>query len=260
MASVTLFDVGACGCVSTCNVTINVLGCIGLLSGVSLTVSVYASSGGALLDTGTTTTGSIALSWAGVSGTYWVTTTGQTPRFASFAAGASLTCGHTHNINLTPGSGYACAGNGCNWPIATTLHLTDSTYGSITLTYSGTGWSSGSGGITYPGGTPCGCIALSPLSFSVTWTYIAGVIDVFWYIGGSGIPPSCPEASYLSGGSSNLRDGIVSVTNSLTCCTPSTSFQAQAVATSAHANCANSPTQCLYLILLGTVATLTLTE
>ena len=141
-----------------------------------MTVSVYTSSGGSLLASGTLTGNTVELTFTGSSGTYWVEVTGITPRFNSYAQNVSITCGVTTDLTLTVASGYACAGDGCFWPIATTLTLTDSKYGNATLTYSGGTWT-GNLNISYAGGGSSSCTAGT---ITLTYTYTSGRINVVW--------------------------------------------------------------------------------
>jgi hypothetical protein len=132
----TLFGLGACNC-ANCTVTFHVAGCK-LDTVDTLTVSVYDSTDTTLLASGTTSTGIVALSWAGSTGTYHVHVTGQNARFAAYNVSQTLTCGGTTGLQLQPATGYGCPVSPvCILPIANTLTCTFSVGGALTLTSSG---------------------------------------------------------------------------------------------------------------------------
>jgi hypothetical protein len=139
---------------------ITVNGCCTTLAGATVTIAGVTS----------TTTSSGLVCWAGtVAGTYtwsvskarFVTQTGMFT-ISSCSGGTQ-----TQNVDLAAASGYVCAGTGnpygccvglpsasqpaLNDPIPTTLFLTDSIAGAITLTYSGGAWT-GTTTYTSPGG------------------------------------------------------------------------------------------------------------
>lgn len=206
----TFQDVGACNCpAGSCSVLFTVRGCGGNAYASVPTVNVFASSGGALLASGTVNaSGVVTLTFTGGSGTYWVTITGASTRFATFAQNEALTCGGSLTIALSAASGYVCIG--CLLPVATTLHLTDSTIlgGPVTcvLTYSTPNWV-GTTSVAYPGtfctGVPCSA-ATVPLTYTL---FGSGDIRVSYPINIGG---SCPVATGAIGSSGNSGNSIVS--------------------------------------------------
>jgi hypothetical protein len=89
-----------------------------------VTVSVYTSSGGTLLDSGVTDgAGRVSLS-IGAGPTWWVTVTGQSARFNAFAETRNSTT--ISFLGLVPATGYHCL-NGCRLPVSDTLTATLST-------------------------------------------------------------------------------------------------------------------------------------
>jgi len=113
-----------CACPTACAPTdFRVYGC-GSNVYPGLTVSVYASSGGALITSGTTNASSIANLSLGASGNYWVTVTGQNARFAAYAqTHSAILCGSIVSLVLSPASGYNCfPALGCAIPWASTIY------------------------------------------------------------------------------------------------------------------------------------------
>jgi hypothetical protein len=131
----TLNAIGACNCAGPCSQTFTVNACSGQPYASVPTVNVFNHSGGTLLASGTVNgSGQVTLTWTGSTGSYFITVTGASSRFASFSSTTSLTCGGSHIINLSAASGFVC-GLGCLLPIATTLHVTFSTGTTCVLTY-----------------------------------------------------------------------------------------------------------------------------
>ena len=116
---------GSCCCGG--NTSVQLLGCASTpIQGA--TVSVYASSGGSLLFTGTTNSSGIVSGTIPATGTYWLVSSGPSTfpqtRYA-YSAGSSvgLAIGVTNTITLAPASGYTCCGT-MTFPIQSTLYLT----------------------------------------------------------------------------------------------------------------------------------------
>lgn len=168
-------SIGACNCnTNTCFIKITVGGCNGANIGSGIPVRIRASSGGTILDSGTTnSSGQVTLAIPGPSGTYWVEADGtshSSGRFADFAASRSLTCGTsgspgTLTVTLKAATGYSCGGApACLLPCKNTLICTFSIAGAVTCTSTGgtAPWLGNLvfGGNTYP-------ITLQPSSVSV---------------------------------------------------------------------------------------------
>ncbi len=134
--AVDIFAVGETGCSCTCSSsvtcgTIEVIGC-GSLGVPNATVSIYTSSGGSLLASGTTnSSGIVSLTWSG-SCTVWVTASEATGRLTSYAATRTLGSG-TNVITLSnaDNSLYACM-NCCAIPLKRILTFTSALFGSWT--------------------------------------------------------------------------------------------------------------------------------
>lgn len=192
MSCFSTTDIGGCGCTTpTCSQTFAVQGC-NALAYAGLTVSVYASSGGSPLASGTTSSlGKVTLSWSGSCSVY-VTITGQSSRFAAYGQSLSLTTGGTRTIALTVASGYVCI-VGCLVPTRSTLSLSASSGATASLAYnSTTARFTGSGTYAYPGcgNVACGCAAAS---IPVVWTWIpGGQIFLYAYLSA---PSNCPNAT-----------------------------------------------------------------
>jgi hypothetical protein len=186
MATLTLQDIGACNCTTTCSYTFTVQGC-NSLAYAGVTVSVYDVMGGTLLDTDTTDgSGHATLTWSGTSGTYYVTVTGISTRFNAYGQNLTIGCGSGTTITLSAATGYVCF-PGCLLPVATTLSLTDSAIlgGPVTatLTYSAGTWS-GTASLTYPG-TRCSGIACVGATITLTYSLTsASSITVSYQSGG----------------------------------------------------------------------------
>lgn len=174
-------SIGGCGCTTPITATFTVHGC-NSLAYQGVTVSVYTSSGGTLLASGTTdATGSVTLSWSGAAGNDWVTVTGQSARFAAYGATTSITNGGSTTITLTPAAGYYCfPGSGCLLPLAATIHATDTLLGNATLTYQTSGTYAGQWiadtSYTYPGLTNPNGIAQC----------FSGTVHIHWTLGNVG--------------------------------------------------------------------------
>lgn len=158
--TVTLCPTGGC-------VTFHVSGC----GGVAVPGATVAVAG----QTGTTdSTGNCCVPIA-TAGTYsyTVSMTRYQDGTGSVTVSGSCAAPPTINVSLLPASGYYC---GCNsaatntyLPFPATLHLTDSVYGAVTLTYSAFyGAWTGSLAVTFPGGCQC------PTTQSVTLYYLWG--------------------------------------------------------------------------------------
>jgi hypothetical protein len=136
VATYSLFDVGACNCTSTCNATFTVQGCGSApISGATVTANGVSGT--------TDGSGNVTLN-VGSAGTYTVTVTGVSARFASFSQSIAVTCSSTHVLSLSAASGFVCT-IPCALPISTTLNLTTNCSELIlaggTLTWNGTSWS-----------------------------------------------------------------------------------------------------------------------
>ncbi len=191
------WDIAGCNCA-----TVQVNGCAGkAMEGA--TVNVYASDGGTLLFSGTTNSdGQVA---TGVDpGTYWVTITGISYRWESYAQSIALGSGITV-ITLSPASGYACCAL-CALPLSTTLSCSDSSFGGCTLTYnSGSGEWVGSITATSRGCNDCAENAVT-LNYFLRCTS-GGEIGLTWL---SEYPSFCPGNIYGFTGA-NFGVGISSL-------------------------------------------------
>jgi len=212
MACFSVWDIINCGCTTSCSQAFTVTGCGGIAY-PGLTVSVYTSSGGTLLASGTTNgSGQVALSWSGSSGTYWVAITGQSARFAAYGQSLALTCGGSKVIALATASGYHCdcSASGCLLPVADTLFLTDGVYGAVTLAYGSrtftliggtpqtlTGWW-GTIGVPYVGA----CFVCAGGTATLDYFYSCGLVNLYSNICSAGASGSClwfPGAGVFAG-------------------------------------------------------------
>lgn len=186
--------VGGCGC--NFSATFKVEGC-GSLAISGATVSVYDHSGGTLLASGTTDgSGNVALSLSS-AGTYWVTITGMSARFASFGQNTTISGSGTVILTLSAAAGYICY-TPCPIPLPTTLHATFSSLVSpTTLTWnSGTGswegtWTNGIEEYTFdlfPGG-----------SFKMT-DDVSGTCSAFFVSVSTACPPSTSLSWHMPSG------------------------------------------------------------
>ncbi len=251
---------GCCG--ANCTVTFTVLGCNGIAYPTVPTVNVYDHSGGTLLATGTVNgSGVVALSWSGATGTYWVTITGQSARFAAFASSQSLTCGGSKSLQLAVATGYTCV-TGCLYPLANTLTLTDSVIGTCTLTFGGGSWT-GSIVYTYPGFTNFGCFC-SCLASTVTVNYNFGTaLTLGWsFKCNPNAQRACPDD-----GAGTLRTVAttgVGTSASSTCPTSFNFSETLTLGSCGAANCSLGNTSealwSLYGGVAGATATITITE
>ena len=140
---------GPCGCCgNNFSYTFTVVGCANPAKNAAffsgLTVSVYTSSGGTLLASGTTnSSGQVTLSWsdsAGPNTRYVTASTPWTGRNDAYGANRSLSNGGGATLALPANASYACCSN-VDWAIPKTLYWTDAD-GTYTLTNSGgTVWS-----------------------------------------------------------------------------------------------------------------------
>lgn len=113
----TFWDPGACNCPIA---SIEVESC-GQPAGSGLTVSVYLSSGGPLVFSGTTDASSLVYPTGIAPGTYYITVTGQSTRLNSYGASATLINDGANVVTLTAAAGYECLGLPCPIPTTTTL-------------------------------------------------------------------------------------------------------------------------------------------
>ncbi len=136
-----------------------------------------------MISTGTTDANGLIILDAGTAGSYTVTATETSGRFASFSQLMTLACGQSVNVPMTAASGYECVTllAGCLYPVPDTLTLTDSVIGTCTLTFAGGSWK-GSIIYTYPGFANLGCLCacnelqfwaklLAGLEFQVEWRF-----------------------------------------------------------------------------------------
>ncbi len=121
-------------------------------------INIYNHSGGTLLETDTCDSNGIFYSTL-ASGTYYAIPTNG--RFL----GSNFSMGYT--IDFNPAPGYACI-YGCADPLKTTLHFTDTVYGSWNLTYSGIAQAWSGSPTTQPAYPGCcsSCGISSPLSLT----------------------------------------------------------------------------------------------
>jgi hypothetical protein len=236
MAQVKAFSLGGIGAPCCCggggtNITLAYTGCNGLpVEG--LPVNVYTNSSETTLVFGGTTD-----SLGQVSGTipstgnYWVDAqTGNTSspiwsRFATLPIGSvTLTVGGTVPVSLgAPASGFFCAGC-CGVPLNETLFLSDSMYGSATITNSGLFWGGNSDASPFviP---PCGgCPGITfPFAFSLQYAWTCSPSGDLLIFSGATIadPPfgfGCP------GGDSPDEFQCPITPTSVTCLTPTQAF------------------------------------
>ena len=177
-----------------------ITGCNGLaLPGV--TVSVYDTSGGTLLTSGTTDSGgNCVLIWSSGSSTAYVTATDGSGRFT--AAGQAFTASTSLQIGLTVAAGYSCI-SGCVYPVSNTLHFTSVLFGNFTLV--------NVGGMTWATSGPhfvstiafCGCTAVAACPFGITFSGASHAIGMQWDIANAPPAPNgCPSTSGPAPGTS----------------------------------------------------------
>lgn len=175
-----------------CKQTFAVRGCnSAALQGA--TVTVWTDSGKTTqLATGTTDAGgNVTLYWNATCATS-VYVEVSCPRFVTYTNTGAYTCAATTTVSLSAASGYHCAG--CSAiPLADTLHLTDSVYGSTTLSYSAGNWVSGTTSWSFPGDVCC-----SAASFGMIYT-LTGSTCALSATYGHGPPvvgvPECPTGT-----------------------------------------------------------------
>ncbi len=134
------------------------------------------------------------------------------------------------NIQATPATGYRyiTASGGCQYPVSETLTFVDSRYGSFTITWNGTFWTSGCQNETTPA-TACASVntamtfIMSGLSISIGYAALGA--------GGCPIAASCPYT-----GSQDSINATASAITSQQCPGASTSFDVtwQFTATKTH--------------------------
>lgn len=135
-----------CCCKKGCVVTFTVYGMFGLPA-PSVTVTIGSTS------QDTDSNGQVTFTLEPGTYTYTVTS----PRFTTYTGSVTVNndCTATGNTShLSPASGYSPM-NGCALPVANTLHVTDSVFGSYTLTHSGSDWVTNIAGAS--GGGYCSC-------------------------------------------------------------------------------------------------------
>jgi hypothetical protein len=161
MAQNKSFKLGGLGgttkcCCAGCTTTVRAGGCNGVLNNVeTLTIEIWDSTDTTLIASTTTSTGTFLATIPG-AGTYHVHVTGSS-RFDNYNQSQSLTCGGTKTVTLTPKSGYHCQCSAavpvCAWPLADTLHASDSNSHTWTLSWTSAsvGWEGSTviGGVTY---------------------------------------------------------------------------------------------------------------
>lgn len=138
---------------------------------------------------------------------YTVTATHPYAGFAptSASGGAIAGCQASNSLAMTAASGYVCyplGTGGCGFPIPTTLHLTDSIYGSCTLTYdptysdiNGTGaWKGSISGCAFPGCGGCAAAAVT-LDYLLSHSGLSGSIALGI---AAHLPATCPGAGLLA--------------------------------------------------------------
>jgi hypothetical protein len=216
-----IWSIGGCNC--SCagppapNTTILCTGCTSLPV-PGLIVKVWTSSAeSSLVFSGTTDALGQIYGYIPSNGTYWVdfsATSGNSGgvwgRFNSLAArSVGLTIGSTASTSLgAAASGYECTA-ACWAPLKTTLFLTDSVYGAVTLTYSGGNWIGSYSGLSYPGCGACGPITfVGPwlsYSFDASLTTTWAANPATGYCPGGGTPAFCiyPGTSSCPSASSN---------------------------------------------------------
>jgi hypothetical protein len=179
MSQFSTWDLGACGCPGTPqSQSFTVKGCNAIVY-PGVTVSVYDTSGGTLLQSGTTDgSGNVTLAWTGAAAT-WVEVTGMSGRFNAF--GVAITV-NPQTLQLTAATGYVCFPS-CLIPLPTTLQLTDSVIGNATLSYNGSSAWAGSKVYSYPGYTCPGFPSFDCPAATVTVHYslsTGGTLTVSW--------------------------------------------------------------------------------
>ncbi len=184
-------------CCTTCTATVRARGCnTNTDNAETLTIEVWDSTDTTLIDSITTSTGTLVATIPG-TGTYHVHVTGSS-RFDDYNQSQTLTCSATTTVTLAVKSGYHCACLNslplCQWPLADTLTLADSGGHSWTMTWSSAtnGWLGTLvvGGTTYTGffGGTSYCSS----------TFVAGIGDS----GGNGCHSTaftvvCPQSGLL---------------------------------------------------------------
>jgi hypothetical protein len=158
----------------SCPVCFKVVGCgARALSGATVTVM----NGMTTVATGTTTTcGDLVLD-VGTAGTYQVSVTEPSNRFAVFSESRNLKCGEAQpSLQLVPAAGYHCSCLGTAYPLPNTIHLSSSIGGgALVWTAVSPGcpntfptWYGGTGALTFGPGNGYGC---PPMTVNGVWTF-----------------------------------------------------------------------------------------
>lgn len=161
---------------SAASITVTVHGCCSaVLPGALVTLSDGQSC--------TTGSGGTCTFNEANAGTYTYTITAD--RFVTYTGSVTISgCATTTtnvSVTLSPATGYVCgvvdaSGHGSPYPVPTTLHLTDSVYGSTTLTWNGTSAWTGTLAASFAGG--CGCPSAS---FTISYTLSScGGLSLTW--------------------------------------------------------------------------------
>lgn len=226
----TMQDPGRCNCPGPggCSTTINgrATSCAGGAPGITAEAH-DATSGGTLLGTATTdASGNYSIAVAGaIAGNAIVVvlkhtrlnTATRTLSYTPFALPASTqwTCGvatPTATTAMTAAAGYHCS-TLCALPLKDTLHLTDSVYGTDTLTWLvGTTWASAGKSVSF-GGSVAPCTVCPAATTTIQYLMDTNISVANTFVG------SCPDAA---GGS--VAAGPGGGTSSSLTCPPSFSF------------------------------------
>lgn len=164
------------------------------LPAAGLTVNIYDKQGGTLLTTCTTDNGGRVYSDCTGYGSYYVTVTGMSSRFAPYGQTLTLDCGTAVIAALVAAPGYVCvpgttSGFQCPLPIATVLKMSDPILGNATLNYvpasSPPTWT-GTNTYSFPG---AGCRAVA---VPLLWTFIPSQVHLSpqWSVNATTVCPS----------------------------------------------------------------------
>lgn len=192
---------GSSGCL--CRQTIQVNGCNGsALPGASVTIAGVSGT--------TDATGKVTLTWPG---SCTANLTVSCSRFGTYGpTSTAFVSGGTTTVNLTAASGFACAS--CSTiPLATTLHLTDSVYGSTTLTYSSGNWVSSTTAWSFPGDGCCGAA-----SFGMIYTFTGSTCQLSSTYGHGPPVVGVPECPSGTGRQTAIPIGSTSLSGNPTSC------------------------------------------
>jgi hypothetical protein len=223
-----------CKCCCKCAVTLTIEGCYAKpCTGVAYTI--YDPRGNVVTSGTTSSSGEVTFT-ARRPGAYKITASKS--RYVTLTSLTFLTltapCPSTSIpvVTLTPASGYACS-LCCPDPLSTTLHLTDSLVGDVTLTYDAVaGYWSGSAVYAFPGrdvpfpcppadvtvsysfsnlGTGCGVVASFPTSAPFNCPDDVGTGDMgvcrIWTILDLGATLTCSPFSFSDTDGNNCFGG-----------------------------------------------------